>query len=74
MCRNKVDLVGKRVVFAEEGVELAQKYQFPFFEASAKTKVNIKEQFEKLIWEVLFYNHKRLKNNPSTRNKSCVVL
>ena len=72
MCRNKVDLVGKREVFSEEGVELAQKHQFPFFEASAKKNVNIKEQFEKLIWEILFYNSSLLK--PPKKNKNCVVL
>ena len=42
---NKSDLKDKRQVETEEGQELAEKYGFPFYEASAKTGYNVNEIF-----------------------------
>ena len=42
-------MVEQRQVSTDEGRELAQKYDYPFFEASAKLKVNVDEQFTELM-------------------------
>lgn len=42
---NKVDLENERQVTTQEGKEYAQRYKCPFFEISAKTRVNIEEAF-----------------------------
>lgn len=39
----KCDLEDMREVSKEEGQTLAQKYRCPFFESSAKARINIKE-------------------------------
>ncbi len=48
---NKVDL--PRKVTTEEGKKLAEKYNIPFFEASAKDDSGIKEFMTKIITDVL---------------------
>ena len=48
---NKVDM--PRRVTKEEGMELAEKYNIPFFEASAKTDIGIKDFMTKILTDVL---------------------
>ena len=48
-CGNKSDLAGERQVTTQEGQDLAQRYNCPFFETSAKLNTNIKEAIEELI-------------------------
>jgi GTPase SAR1 family protein len=71
--RNKVDLFAERQVSTAQGVELAKRYNIPFFEASAKTRVNVTEQFYKLVWEVIYQDN--LPNGtPSQKKKNCNVM
>lgn len=48
---NKCDL-SNRVVSTEEGQALAEKYGIPFYEVSAKTKVNVAEAFQHITKDV----------------------
>ena len=48
---NKVDLTRK--VTKEEGMKLAEKYNIPFFEASAKLDIGIKDCMTKILTDVL---------------------
>ena len=49
---NKCDLREERQVSAEEGQNLAQSFDCPFFETSAKARINVEEAFFELIREV----------------------
>ena len=46
---NKSDLQDVRAVTSEEGQHLAMEYGIDFFEASAKTGVNVNESFHRLV-------------------------
>lgn len=46
---SKCDLESDREVSKEEGKALAEKFSCPFFETSAKTRVNVDEVFEELV-------------------------
>jgi len=49
LCGNKCDLSSQRAVSFEEGRSLANSWGIPFFETSAKTRVNIEEAIHSLI-------------------------
>lgn len=48
---NKCDLPDRKVT-EEEGRQLAQKYNIPFVETSAKTNTNVTQTFEILVREI----------------------
>ena len=56
---NKIDL--QRQVTTDEGKKLAEMYNIPFFEASAKESIGVEEFMTKIIGDVLA--------NPDTRTK-----
>ena len=49
---NKIDCE-ERVITKEQGEELAQKYQLPYYETSASTEQNVQKIFEALAEEIL---------------------
>ena len=46
---NKIDMEEERKIKTEEGEKLAEEYNFPFKETSAKEDININETFEDLV-------------------------
>jgi len=49
---NKCDLDAERQVTTQEGEERAKQWACPFFETSAKTRVNVEESFFQLVREI----------------------
>jgi GTPase KRas protein len=49
---NKCDLDAERQVTTQEGEERAKQWTCPFFETSAKTRVNVEESFFQLVREI----------------------
>ena len=46
---NKVDLESDRAVSTEKGLELSKQWRIPFFETSAKGRINIEQCFTALV-------------------------
>jgi GTPase KRas len=68
---NKSDLEAERVISTTEGIALAQYYNCPFFETSAKSGINIEESFFQLVRE---YITKQLpSSNPVRRRKKNAI-
>ncbi|KAF7260216.1 hypothetical protein EG68_02695 [Paragonimus skrjabini miyazakii] len=53
MVGNKADLVAEREVAPEMALQLAQKWQIPYLETSAKTRFNLEEAYLMLIRELV---------------------
>eukprot|EP01099_Mayorella_cantabrigiensis_P000675 TRINITY_DN129_c0_g1_i2.p1 TRINITY_DN129_c0_g1~~TRINITY_DN129_c0_g1_i2.p1 ORF type:complete len:154 (-),score=53.81 TRINITY_DN129_c0_g1_i2:91-552(-) len=53
---NKCDLETDRVVTKDEGHALGKQFGVPFFETSAKNKININEAFEAVVREIKKWN------------------
>ena len=71
---NKNDLNKERKVNINEGKELAKKYDFPFYETSAKDGTNIEKGFNSLLMNILgdiqtVKNIKNRRKNSSTLKK-----
>ncbi|PRP87528.1 Ras GTPase [Planoprotostelium fungivorum] len=49
---NKCDLDPERQVSNAEGVDLAKNFNCPFFESSAKSRINVEEAFYELVREI----------------------
>ena len=49
------DLVDDREVTTEEGRDLAKSFGVPFFESSAKDRINVDEPFFELVRQVMFF-------------------
>ena len=49
---NKIDKNSERKITTEQGVKLAEEYNLPFFEASAKTGENVDEIFKSLYKKI----------------------
>jgi GTPase KRas len=64
---NKCDLEKERAVTSEEGKKKAEKYQVQFFEASAKSGINVDETFMKLA-------DNPPKENPKEITKGCFIM
>lgn len=74
---SKCDLENDRDVSRAEGEALAEKYGCPFFETSAKTRVNVDEVFTELVRIV--QNAKRAQNSgnedtQTDKSQCCVIL
>ena len=49
---NKCDIKCERKVTMEEGEKLAKSFRYPFFETSAKDKINVENSFYQLVREI----------------------
>lgn len=73
LCGNKCDLVNDREVQTSEGEELAAQWGCPFFETSAKEKINNEECFFQVVREIRKMEKKTAP--PTTqRKKMCTIL
>ena len=64
LCGNKTDLEEHRIISYQEGEKFSQKYNFPFFEVSAKNNINVNEAFECLIDKIVeLYKNEFCENN-----------
>jgi GTPase SAR1 family protein len=75
---NKCDLQEERQVTSAEGQEKAKSFNCPFFESSAKTRVNVEESFYQLVREIRQKVHgtedpKKKKKGGAKKNQ-CLVL
>jgi len=72
---NKSDLKEKRVISHAEGQDLANIYRCPFYETSAKAKINIEATFGAVVKEIRKWKN-LLKPRKATRRRmsSCVIL
>ena len=76
---NKCDLdEAEREVQKEEGQKLAEEWGVPFFETSAKTKINDHEVFYEIVREVRKYDEAKIKENgegqPKKKKFRCDIL
>ena len=61
---NKIDLENERVITKEKGEEFAKKYNFPYYEVSAKKNIGIKEAIQKCAEDAFeLYKFDRYKQN-----------
>ena len=71
---NKIDMENQRKVKTEEGQKIAEEYNFPFAETSAKDGTNINETFEDIVEKIdtIFSNmgNKNTKKNKLYKGKS----
>jgi len=56
---NKCDLEDEREVSIQEGRDLAKSYNIPFYETSAKTRLNVEEIYHQLVREIRKANSKK---------------
>ena len=59
-----------REVSAEEAKGYAQKNEFPYFETSAKERINVNEVFYQLVREI----RKQLDTGKKKKSKKCAIL
>jgi GTPase KRas protein len=73
---NKCDLEADRQVSSSEGQELAKNFGCPFFESSAKTRVNVEESFYELVREIRkeLQGEQANKKKKKAGKKNCIVL
>ena len=60
---NKIDLIDKRVISKEEGINLSKKYKIKFFETSAMLGEGVKEMFETICIDYTKNHDQRTINN-----------
>ena len=73
---NRIDIENRRVILKNEGEELAQQYNYHFYESSCKLKINIKEPIDDLV-EIIAHKNEELflgkKLNKNKKNKNEVI-
>ena len=61
MAGNKSDMESRRVIPKERGEQLAEEFNIPFLEISAKSNTNVNEAFETLVGLVLSRHSKNVR-------------
>tara|TARA_B100001093_G_scaffold516189_1_gene594374 strand:+ start:171 stop:755 length:585 start_codon:yes stop_codon:yes gene_type:complete len=76
---NKVDLQNERKVSYQKGKKLGETFEVPFFETSAKEKINDYEIFFQIVREINKYRSKERrresisKRKPKKNKKCCII-
>jgi GTPase KRas protein len=72
---NKCDLESERQVTTGEGQDLSRSFQCPFFESSAKSRINVEEAFYELVREIRKeLNPDPKKGGKKKSGKKCTIL
>jgi len=78
---NKCDLSAERTVMQTEGLTMSQSYGCPFWETSAKLRINVEECFQSVVREIRRVavpnpNHKwgQIDSPDRRRKKLCLLL
>lgn len=75
---NKVDLINERQVSYQKGKTLGEKWGVPFFETSAKEKINDYEIFFQIVREINKYRSKErrrvLIKKPRKKRSKCIII
>jgi GTPase KRas protein len=72
---NKADLEMERMVTTSEGQDLAKNFQCPFFETSAKRRINVDESFFEVVREIRKETEPKGTKKPKKKlNKNCIIL
>lgn len=58
---NKCDMEAQREVPTEVGRKYAEKFGIPFFETSAKQRINVEEAFLEVVRQIIRYNPEKTK-------------
>eukprot|EP00761_Pharyngomonas_kirbyi_P012626 gb/GECH01012653.1/.p1 GENE.gb/GECH01012653.1/~~gb/GECH01012653.1/.p1 ORF type:complete len:194 (+),score=32.16 gb/GECH01012653.1/:1-582(+) len=66
---NKSDLEDQRAVSATEGKDLAKKNGWPFFETSAKRRINVEESFNSLVRFIRDYDEQAEEEGDDKKGK-----
>lgn len=74
---NKCDLESERKVSFQDGIDVSKKFDSPFFETSAKTRVNVDEAFFGLVKQIRCFEETKKQITPAKEPSSkckCVLL
>jgi len=73
LCGNKCDLSNERQVPLIEGEDLARSFKAPFFEASAKSRINVDDIFFNIVREIKKYNSTK-QTTEKKKHIKCLLL
>jgi len=74
LCGNKCDLNDQREVEKTRGEALAKKWNVPFFETSAKMKINNVNCFYEIVRQIRKHGNDKILNEPKKRKTLCNLL
>lgn len=74
LCANKCDLENERMITREEGEHLANIFQCPYFETSAKLRLNIDESLFTLVRQIRRFRGEEPPQVKYVRQVCCNVL
>jgi len=74
LCGNKCDLNDQREVEKVRGEALAKKWNVPFFETSAKMKINNVNCFYEIVRQIRKHGNDKILNEPKKRKNLCNLL